>query len=78
LKQQASWAIKGMKGTNEMIVYVEEYFNKKILRKLGYSFDPNELSSGDVEAFNIIESVISKYESDQMKKLKTKGRRNGR
>ena len=67
-----------MKGTNRMMVYVEEYFNKKTLCKLGYSFDPSELSSSDVDAFNIIESVIKKHEADQMRKVKTRGKRNGR
>jgi hypothetical protein len=67
-----------MRGSNKMMVYVEEYFTRKTLAKLGFNFDPNELTSADVDAFNIIESVISKHDSDKMKKLKTKGRRHGR
>lgn len=67
-----------MKGSNKMMIYVEEYFTKKTLAKLGYRFDPSELSSADVDAFNIIESVISKHRADQMKKAKTRGRRHGR
>lgn len=67
-----------MKGSNRMMMYVEEYFTKKTLKKLGYSFDPSELTTADVDAFNIIESVINKHEADQMKKVKSKGRRHGR
>jgi len=65
-----------MKGTNKMMPFVEEYFNKKMLRKLGYKFDPNELTTADVEAFNIIQSVLNKHESDSLKKAK--GRKHGR
>lgn len=65
-----------MKGANKMMPFVEEYFNKKMLYKLGYNFDPNELTIADVEAFNIIQSVINKNETDQIKKAK--GRRHGR
>lgn len=72
------WTVKGMKGANKMMVYVEEYFNRKMLAKLGYQFDPEELTTADVEAFTIIKSVISKHEADQMKKIKAKGRRHGR
>lgn len=59
-----------------MMPFVEEYFNKKMLCKLGYKFDPDDLSTADVEAFSIIQSVINKNESDQLKK--SKGRRHGR
>lgn len=67
-----------MKGSNRMMIYVEEYFTKKALSKLGYSFDPSELTTSDADAFNIIESVIKKHEADQIKKVKSKGRRHGR
>ena len=66
-----------MKGSNKMIYYVEEYFTRKMLAKLGYSFSTEELSSADVDAFNIIETVISKHQSDQNKKV-NRGRRHGR
>lgn len=78
MKQQASWVVKGMKGSNKMMTYVEEFFNKKTLSKIGYSFDPETLTTADVDAFNIIESVISKHEADEMKKMKSKGRKHGR
>ena len=67
-----------MNGSNKMIIYVEEYFNKKMLSKLGYFFDPSDLTQSDVDAFNIIDAVIKKHESDEIKKIKAKGRRNGR
>ena len=65
-----------MKGHNKMIIYVEEYFNRKMLAKLGYNFSPDELSVADVEAFQIIQEAINKHESDSMKKAK--GRKHGR
>lgn len=57
-----------------MMVYVEEYFNRFMLRKLGYQFDPNDLSVADVEAFTIIHSVINKHKNDTMKRMKGKNR----
>jgi len=65
-----------MKGHNGMILYVEEYFNKKMLAKLGYRFSVDELTVADVEAFQIIQEAINKNEADSMKKAK--GRRHGR
>ena len=65
-----------MKGSNRMMVYVEEYFTRKMLAKLGYRFDPNDLTNADVDAFNVISSVIAKNEKDQIKKMR--GKRNGR
>lgn len=63
-----------------MIVYVEEYFNRKMLAEIGYNFNPDDLSTADVEAFTIIKSAISKHEANEMKKMKAKGqgRRHGR
>jgi len=61
-----------------MIIYVEEYFHKLTLSKLGYRFDPDDLTIADVEAFHIIDSTIKKHENDQMKRMKAKRKRNGR
>jgi len=62
-----------MKGHNKMSIYVEDYFNKKMLCKLGYRFSSEDLESADVEAYSIISSVIHKYQDDEMKKS-SKGR----
>lgn len=69
------WVVKGMKGTNKMMVYVEEYFNKKTLATLGYSFDTSDLSVTDADAFHTIESVIKKHEADEMKKIRVKNKK---
>lgn len=67
-----------MKGSNKMAPYVDDYFNKRMLSKLGYRFSGEDLGTDEVEAFNIISSVLNKHEESEMKKNRTKGRRHGR
>lgn len=41
---------------------VEDFFNKKMLTKLGYTFDGHKLSDLDVEAYNVIAVEAAKLE----------------
>lgn len=55
-----------------MSVYVQEYFNKKTLSRIGYNFPVDDLTPADAEAFNIIASEINKEEERQHKMAKAK------
>jgi len=52
---------------NSSAYIVEEYFNMKMLSKLGYQFDGSIISSSQVEAYGVIESTINK-EREKMDK----------
>jgi hypothetical protein len=60
--------MSGAHGSNEAAVFVSEYFERKTLSKLGYRFDPNELTQFQVQAFMIVESEINKYNNSKLKK----------
>lgn len=62
-----AWSFKGTKLTNSAASIVYEYTSKLSLRKLGYSFDANELDVFSAECFAIIASEINKLEAKEMK-----------
>lgn len=59
---------------NEAAPLLYEYNSKKVLAKLGYRFDSNELSVFDAEVYNLIASEISQLESEEIKKNRAKKR----
>lgn len=61
-----------------MTLYIEEYFQKKQLAKLGYTFNGDELDLDKVQAFTIISQEIQRFEEDESRKLKNKGARRGK
>ena len=69
LKQQVKWSLKGQSGTNETSFLVEEFFIRKALSKIGYTFDIEELDCIEGEIFAIIAGEIASHESDEMKKI---------
>ena len=57
-----------------MSFYVHEYFEKKALAKIGYRFNDEDLTSLDVEAFNLIAFEINRHEANQAKKNRPRKR----
>lgn len=54
---------------------VEDYFNKKMLAKLGYSFDGHTLTDFEVEAYNVIAVEAAKLErEDLIRESKKRGK----
>lgn len=58
--------------SNDTGFLVENYSKLKLLSKLGYRFDPNELEQFEVEAYNVINSKISELIDKEHKKKKRK------
>lgn len=53
---------------------VEDFFNKKMLAKLGYTFSGHGLSSWEVEAYNVIALEAGKLEkADLERDMKQRG-----
>lgn len=53
---------------------VEDFFNKKMLAKLGYSFDGSKLTDFEVEAYNVIAVEAAKLEkADLEREAKKRG-----
>jgi hypothetical protein len=54
---------------------VDDYFNKKMLARLGYSFDGSQLSDFEVEAYHVISSEAAKLErADLQREAKMRGK----
>lgn len=53
---------------NSFHTIVEDYFNKKMLSKLGYTFDGHKLSDFEVEAYNVIALEAAKLEKADIKR----------
>ena len=68
MKQACRWAFKGVPGSNSASALIYEYSQKKMLSKLGYSFDGNNLTTFEVNAYSIIASEFNKLESEELKK----------
>lgn len=45
---------------------VDDFFNKKLLAKLGYSFDGSKITDFEVEAYHVIASEAAKLEKADM------------
>jgi hypothetical protein len=56
--------------TETRLVY--DYFNRKMLRKIGYSFDPCALSDFDVQVYNAIECEIENVRKEESNKSRMK------
>ena len=54
--------------TTPLAFIVEDFLNRKMLAKLGYSFGPENLSDFQVQAFNVISAKLTKLESDHISK----------
>jgi hypothetical protein len=66
---------KGIKTTNYSYHFVAEYFNKKMLSKMGYRFDAESLTEFDVDVFSEITSRLAELEKEESKKASKKPRR---
>ena len=57
---------------------IDEFIQKKTLNELGYQLDVNELYDYEVDAFQIIQSTITKIQNDNaesaLKKMRAKKR----
>jgi hypothetical protein len=51
-----------------MSFVVEDYFNKKMLAKLGINYELEDLEQWEVEAYSIIENTINEEQNREMKK----------
>lgn len=51
-----------------MAPVLDEYFQKKCLAEIGYSFNSDELTVFEAESFTIISSTLSELENKRMKK----------
>lgn len=54
-------------GLNKSSALVYEFFTKKSLAALGYSFDASGLSQFEVEAYTFIDNEVRSFENKQMK-----------
>ena len=54
---------------------VDDYFNKKLLAKLGYTFDGSKLSDFEVEAYHVISSEAAKLEKADLERERRKTKR---
>lgn len=60
-------AYRGANVSNQASFIVEDYFNKKMLKELGYSFDFNALEQWEVEAYSIIANEVAKLREREYK-----------
>jgi hypothetical protein len=70
IREQARFAYRGSKFTNEAAPLVYEYSARKLMAKLGYTTDLGSLSSFKAECFMIIDGEINKEREKQMKRRK--------
>jgi glucose-6-phosphate isomerase len=63
----AQWGYQGTKLANSTYFIVEDYFNKKLLKDLGYTFDYNSLEQWEVEAYSIIANEVAKLQARDAK-----------
>jgi hypothetical protein len=70
IREQARFAYRGSKFTNEAAPIVNEYSTRIMLAKLGYTSDISRLSLFKANCFSIIESEIAKERDRQMKRRK--------
>lgn len=61
-----------MPSANEAAPLVEEYSTKKILSRLGYRFDSDDLTDFDVECMTLIASEFAKLEAQEIKSASRK------
>ena len=61
---------KGASFTNEASIFVSEYNRHKILRKLGYNQNIDELDDLWLDAFICIESELNRIQEAEMRKAK--------
>lgn len=57
---------------------VEDYFNKKLLAKLGYKFDSIHLTDFQVEAYNVIAVEVDKLERADLERQNRMRGKNGK
>jgi hypothetical protein len=68
---QTTWVLKGIKSKNKASVIVGDFFDRMLLAKLGYSFNPEELEPWEVEAFRLIQRTIDDHnEKEALKAAK--------
>jgi hypothetical protein len=51
-----------------MVFMVEDWLNKKRLAKLGFLFDPRELTDFEVSCYSIIENKMNDLEMDELER----------
>ena len=61
--------------SNSATPFVYDYFVKQTLAKLGYSFDPCNLTDVEVEIAMTIQSTINKIEEERVEKRNKQGRK---
>lgn len=66
---------KGVFSPSEETARVYEYHTMRNLRKLGFVFDPSELSDSDVCFYNIISDELSKVEKADLEKARKSRKR---
>lgn len=54
---------------------VEDYFNKKMLAKLGYTFEGSKITDFEVEAYNVIAVEAAKLEREDLIRESKKNKR---
>ncbi len=57
---------------------VVEYFDRVMLRKIGYSFDIHDLTTFEADCFRIIAGTLSKEEEKELKRKTSHGRAKNR
>lgn len=67
---------KGMSGNNSALPIVNDYFQRKMLAKLGFSFDSENLTTFEVQCFTIIDNEYNKLKAADLKPKK--GTRKGK
>jgi len=67
LRQQARWTFNKIPSTNFSYPILEDFLTKKMLAKMGYRYNPNELEEWEVEAFHLIENTFAMEEAKSMK-----------
>lgn len=68
MKAQVGWVYKSLSSSNETAPIVNEYFTRKMLAKMGMSFNVNDLDDFDIEAFSFIQSEWNRLENAELKR----------
>lgn len=55
-------------------IFIRQYFDMRMFKKLGVSTASDSLYDFEVDAFSIIEAAIADYEAEEMKKARSKKR----